>query len=756
MSKKKRDQKKRPKLKAMSGRVVGRGMRKAAPASPWVDRLNRVGQLLASLAAWTRPLSRFWLHLAGWIAESGPGLVAVALLPLLAPLPVGTPVLMELFMVILAVIASALVLTERFARSQYRFIRSPVDLALLLPLLALTISLFASVNLRAGLQGAFLAALLYLAYWSLSRSVGEDSALRRVPLRLLSVGGAAWALVWTLGLSQAPPGAPFLLAASALAAFHLADPGPWTVVPYLSLSGLALLPSPPGLLVALAASVAAYAASGPEARPQLAGRVFLALAAAAAALILSQATGLPWVGLAAGAAVAIGLGRLVQLPRLTGAGPAALAIGLALIIYLGQTWLTQGGAYLGVQLADALSMARDRPLLGAGSGAWDSLYRSYRSFAYAAPGGPPSAALGWLLNTGLVGLALALAAGAALIREVLPSAPEGRVPWGLLSAVLLGWVLLPPAGAAGAAVLAVAAGLAVRPPEPRSQADPGYLIGPRLVAYGLLLAVGLAVLTLATGSVLFLRGEGWMARGQTQRGYRLLSQAVAYDSLSGQLQSSVGWTERSLGLATESGELLSAAADSLRTARRLEPANPDYHAMYARLARDVGWDEEAEEGFLRALETDTRNPDRYEDLAAFYSTWAQRERGWGEAGTVQEQLEGCLQVASLLEERLADEPDGTPPDMSLRRARGPVNLYLGQITAMDMDFAGALEKLELALEAGDVDEAEAELWMGVVHEARGEWDQADGILEPLLQERPDLKEHLDLARYLLDLAELED
>lgn len=755
MSKKKQGSKKPPKLKAARSRTLGRGRK--ASASSWIDRVEGLGERLGFLSAVGRSIGRLWSGVEKLVKEAGPGVLLISVVPLLVFIPAGPPELRNLMALVLAAVAAGLVLTGRFSRSQYRFFSLPVDLAVALPLGALVISTFLGASLRGGITSLLTFLLFFLAYWIVSRAEGEN--YHALPLRLLALGGALWSILWVFTPAVFPAQGQFFLAVSLVAALYL-EPGHllegrlWRLVPLVILWGVLLVPSFTGLIAAGLALLLLFILS-PHLRARLGLGAFLATVPAALALVVSGVTGSPALGLVLGAFSVLGLDHLARLSALPGAGAASAATYLASAFYLGRNWLAEEAFVWQQQLLDALKMLGDHAILGAGGGAWETLYRSYRAFAYDGAGGPPSWALGWLLDTGVTGLVVLAAAAGILIYW---ARPFFRAPLGsFLLGALVGWAVLPPAGPAGALILGLLSGMVLNSSRAdRVMKQEGYRLAPRLAGYGFLLVVVLLSLTLAMGPVFALRGEARMGAGNVQGGHRLLSQAVAYDPLSGELWALLGWAERNIGMATEAGDLLARAETHLARARAAEPSNPDFHQLYGRLARDMGWHEEAEEAFLQALAADPRNPGRYQDLAGFYGLWAQREQGWGDPQLLPQIRERAEDLALRRSQEEMRQPASLPEEESLAPARAACELALGQILAMEWQLETALEHLENARQATLRDEAEIEAWIGVVHEARGDIARAQDILEPLLEERPDLEDTLNLVRFLLGLAELED
>ncbi len=765
--KQQRTEKPKPKLKARGRPAGGKRKTQARPAPRAVSWA--ADRLLPVLNAGASRVGDVTGRIGQWIADRGGfTLLAVPLLAVVAIVPVQATVARQLLLVIGGLVLFGMAWNRRFSVNQYTFLDQPLDLFALTLVLAYIVALPGAASTRLAVGGSLNLVLFFVTYWVVSR-IARTPSQRESVMWILVLGAVGLVVLALVGYPLEVGATAVILVSGAVLSVAMGARNPSRVASgaaYTALFGLVLSGSLPALLTAPLVLAVLALLTPTTIRGALARSAIAPVAGALAAVTVLHLGSSPLLAYLSGITSTLVLFALASHYEAEN-GRRIWYIAPALLLWMSLAYpLIRPGADVATNLlirfGDAWRMFIDRPFLGAGGGAWTALIPGYRSFLYVVPEAP-NQMLTVALEAGLLGLTVFAGLWVVVARTGLKArrltGSESPAGAGILS-VLAGVLVLslayttlahPSSGLYFWIALGILGAQARRAPAQTRVDRFDYRLLPRLAVYGTTMAVLLAAVTLAAGAVQGQGGMRYLDEGRVGDAEAALSNAVQYDALSGEFMSGLASAKYRIGIALESPEILGQAAHWFARATVAEPLNPSYHLAYARFAADVGWEEEARSSFEMAVDLDPTNYRRYDDLAMFLSLAAQREKGWGDPDLVEDYLDRSRDVARDLAAMAESVPAHLPPEQRLPASTPVINLSLGQILAL----TGSLDEAEtsLWLAAGDEDPTrpQALLWLAVLRELRGDFTGAGEILEPLLEERPELESGYHTVRFLLDL-----
>lgn len=537
------------------------------------------------------------------------------------------------------------------------------------------------------------------------------------------------------------------------------------------------------------------------------------IASVAVAPLLTTAYGSPTLGaglLALGLALGVGAGWLSRRYQALGAklrhrlAVAAMLLAVAVPVGLLATGalpdfladrltgfsLSEESAYERIAWTkDAWSIVKDYPILGAGGGAWSSLYFSYQSFSYITAEVHNDFLEIWV-ETGTVGFGSLLAflgfaswtawrlrdrvdrrllggvTGAAVIL-VLHSALDLDLALGYLGICLWGLI-----GMLDGLSLALRDAEGAQPQMGRAgrfrhqdglRLAPG-LIWPRVAIGAIMLVLCFLAISLFAANRLGSRAVDLAQAGRVQAAYPLVVKASSYDPWARPLRVNRALLSEMMYAQTHDRRYLDEAIVQAHRAVDTEPYSPIVHQVLGEVATRHGDYVTAAAAFQRALELNPCRTERYEDAARAGMMHGTKLLT---SGSHSEAAKAFQQVALLPSQMAATAtaiPGGAPPRSSLVSVSPRLNLYAGEALLLLGQEAQAMPLLVSALEdpppgfTGESGErmaerrAEAAIWLSAAYLQQGDTERAQSYLKVAVKGAPQADELLEQILQLLNVV----
>ena len=426
---------------------------------------------------------------------------------------------------------------------------------------------------------------------------------------------------------------------------------------------------------------------------------------------------------------------------------------------------------------DALSMIAERPILGAGGGAWDAMYHAYQSYNYFSPQVHNHFLQLWL-EVGTVGfvvwlgiwVALGLSAWRAYRaapepadRSLVAGATAGAVALGLHSLIDYDLALTAVALTLWAVFGSVRALEKIHTGfyDSARHRLTGSVLWPRLAVYG---GAGLVALVIVSLWIGFWQGQEAVRavnRDEIAVAVNHLERAMTFDPLTATYPVDLAHLI-TLRRPLTAGDFAEARA-LMERGLRLAPYRATLHAQYGAFLIRYGQFDEGLAALQRATELHPYETNYWEDLARGHVVVAEaRLKDGSDRTEVATNLEQVLGIADRIEE-LRQQVKAVVPE-HLRQPdfapsiTPPLALDLGRAAALLGRWQQAEAYLRQAAESGDWDEsveahvedrAEAVLWLAAVLERTGRAAEAGELVAPAIDQNPDLEARLAEIRELL-------
>lgn len=494
-------------------------------------------------------------------------------------------------------------------------------------------------------------------------------------------------------------------------------------------------------------------------------RLSLLLAVLApAALLFARAGGDPtrtWAAFLAGVPLVLAADELVllllRLPRALRVAVAAVPPGLvvttlaalllrpqllpaALVTRVEAIRLDEYSAWSRIQWSrDALRMIADRPVLGAGGGAWQALYQGYQSWSYYSTQAHNHFFQLWL-ETGTVGFLIWLGLWAAFLATCIrvhrqTGAPGERALVGgvALAAITIGlhslidfnlamlsvsltlWTLFGMARA----MERVQVGDFTPASQPRRRRRESPALVPRIavLAVGLLVAAGIGSLWL--GYWYGQKGARAMNEGRREEAARHFEQALRFDPFT----ASFYFDRATLLQRLQPGDpaAMERAGRLMERGLRLSPYDANLHAMYGGFLLQRGEFEHGMAEIERAAELHPFAAARWENVAVGHTLVGRVLLSQGQREAARLHLQRAVAAADRLAAIAARVPPQVPDFQRTPAATPLLDLAVGQAQAMLGDLEPAGVRLTRAAQAPEPGvRAEALLWLAALADHRGD------------------------------------
>lgn len=426
---------------------------------------------------------------------------------------------------------------------------------------------------------------------------------------------------------------------------------------------------------------------------------------------------------------------------------------------------------------DGLQIVKDHPILGAGGGAWETLYHQYQSYGYWSTQVHNHFIQLWM-ETGTLGFTAFLALWAFLLwrgftiwrRQPSPFAAgplAGALALGAHSLIDFNLSLSAVSIALWSLVGAVEAG--AREPQTLGNATGGaagaaaksanveYRFLPRLAVYGGGTMAALGVLMLLAGFAAGQRGAAALNAGRGEEAQRLFQEAVKYDPLTASYHVDLGQTYAVQASAKQDRGLMAEAGRAFAAGLARDPNNPNLKALYGSYLLQTGQIQEGLAAMEEALKFHQYEAQRYEQLAGAYLAVAKglltQDRLPPDVSPkdARQYVDKALALRPKLKDLSASVPKWvvdslrTPADTpNLRAFWGVAEVMKGQYKEGEAD-------LQSAFQAGvhPSMKAEVQIWLAESQRAQGKMNEARASLAAARQGGPEAQQAEGLVARVL-------
>lgn len=697
---------------------------------------------------------------------------------------------------------------HKYCMGDVTFLHTPLEWAGLALVGAYVLSTFGALNMRSAIQEDMKNLMYFLVLWLTLETTRTDRDRKRVLvgifvagvlLALLGIGAAAGIPYYNGAITQGrlasglqyPNSLAAHLTMSSLLGLTLAtvEQPMWVRISFIAGSSVSLLAfiftfsRAAWLLYPMAGLGLTLLVPAAHRMRALIGLVVSVGAAATGIRLFStgltqHAAGLIWGAVGVTLAAAVAGSFLVEgFLRLRRRYQALVVVGLLGVAFVAAPWLakripsdlsqriaaiTYGSHELQERfqfLEDALKITRDHLPLGAGGGGFAATYQAYQSYGYTSTQVHNHFAQ-VLLEAGVSGLAAFQALWVfvlyAYVKHLQGTSPLARLlGGGALAAVFalgvhssidfnltLSAVSLPLWSLWG-----VIGGFEARPEAKTVQGR--RRSAPTTATPAVVATVGALALTLFAGRLwLAARAGEAAARDFTggnlraaQEGFR---RAIALDPFTASFRMDLAQVEVILAGAQPEPAVLRTAKGNMQEALRLESTNPSFETAYGAFLLRTGEINGGLRAFERAVKLGPFRSEGYENLAKAYTLAARASMHQGQKQQATDLLAKVSPVTAQLAARHNAAPSFAYPWQVPPPTSPILLLYQGEAFAL----MGQEKEAEPLLKTASQDPkvaAEAQLWLGILAEKKGDVTAARGFLDKAYAANAGLqREYLDL------------